>query len=312
MLAVASRTNMSSIPRFPPHFGTEFAGPLHSQVPSNLEPDAHPLPSPFVALITGASRGIGAATAQAFAKAGATGLVLTARTAEALEQTKQLCLEVSTRKEGIKVSTLGAEAGSEEATRHMVEVVAKEHGRLDALINNVGLVSTDPSAWGQFDAIKPDQVLLPMQVNYFGRFLMIQSFLPLLLDTPNGARTVITISSECSHFTTFGPIGFNISEFASNRLTEVVAACFADEGLLAFSVHPGMVATTAPPGMSEEVFSYSGDSPGLCGAFCLWLIRERPDWLSGRYLSAKWDVEELVKKKAQILQEDKLKARMVV
>jgi hypothetical protein len=54
------------------------------------------------------------------------------------------------------------------------------------------------------------------------------------------------------------------------------------------------------------------DDPGICGGFCAWLTSERRDWLSGRYIMANWDVEELVAMKDDIKKEDKLKFRMAV
>lgn len=67
-----------------------------------------------------------------------------------------------------------------------------------------------------------------------------------------------------------------------------------------------------PIGMPEGGRSLAIDSPGLCGAFLVWLVRERRDWLSGRYLSANWDVEELEGKREAIVKSDQLKRRMVL
>jgi hypothetical protein len=50
----------------------------------------------------------------------------------------------------------------------------------------------------------------------------------------------------------------------------------------------------------------------LCGGFCVWLTKEKREWLSGRYLDARWDIETLVGKKEEILIKDLLKLRMVV
>ena len=49
------------------------------------------------------------------------------------------------------------------------------------------------------------------------------------------------------------------------------------------------------------------DDVGLCGAFCVWLSREKRAWLNGRLVSATWDVDELVEKRAKIEQEDLMK-----
>ena len=54
------------------------------------------------------------------------------------------------------------------------------------------------------------------------------------------------------------------------------------------------------------------DDVGLCGGFCVWLTKEKRDWLAGRYLVANWDVQELEDLKDDIVKGDKLKFRMVL
>ena len=51
------------------------------------------------------------------------------------------------------------------------------------------------------------------------------------------------------------------------------------------------------------------DSADLCGAYCVWLTKDvmASSWLSGRYISATWDVEQLVTKKNEIVEKDQLK-----
>ena len=50
----------------------------------------------------------------------------------------------------------------------------------------------------------------------------------------------------------------------------------------------------------------------LAGAVCVWLTKERRDWLSGRYIDSRWDFDELERKKDQIVEHDLLKFRMKV
>ena len=56
------------------------------------------------------------------------------------------------------------------------------------------------------------------------------------------------------------------------------------------------------------------DDAGLCGGFLVWLTKKPADrlWLSGRFLSATWDVEEMLEMQGAIIKSDMLKARMVV
>jgi hypothetical protein len=54
------------------------------------------------------------------------------------------------------------------------------------------------------------------------------------------------------------------------------------------------------------------DDPILCGTVCVQLSQGNHAWLSGRYVSSNWDLEELETRKEEIVQQDKLKFRMVV
>ncbi|KAL8739620.1 MAG: hypothetical protein Q9184_008581, partial [Pyrenodesmia sp. 2 TL-2023] len=89
---------------------------------------------------------------------------------------------------------------------------------------------------------------------------------------------------------------------------------YLEEGLLSVAVHPGAVATEMAKAAPQEFIPYLVDSVDLCGAFCVWLTRQSTStsWLSGRYLSAKWDVDELSEKKDEIVRGDLLKASMKI
>ena len=54
------------------------------------------------------------------------------------------------------------------------------------------------------------------------------------------------------------------------------------------------------------------DDITLCGAVCVWFAKEARQWASGRFINAKWDMDELEAKKEDIVNNDKLKFRMVV
>jgi len=290
-----------------------FTTKLNSSPPASLAPSTHKLPSPFVVAIVGASRNIGAATALAFAQAGATGLILTASTASsALNETKKK-VEAAGSSPDLKVTVLAADIGDPTSAKLVSDTITSSYGRLDLLVNNAAIVSTDESAFNKFDSINIDQFQNTMQVNYVGKIALIQSLLPLLLQSTNGAKTIVNVTSGMAHFASMGAVGYNISELAINRVTEAVAETYAAEGVLAYAVHPGIVATMpAPIGMAPEARAWAVDDVGLCGAFLLWLVKERREWLSGRYLSANWDVEELEGKKDAIINGDQLKMRMVV
>src|SRR5438309_10195577 len=85
------------------------------------------------ALVTGASRGIGLALAEALAEAGY-GLTLAARKPDTLEQTAQ-----QLRERGFQVEFMAGNMADEEAIHQVVELHRERYGRLDVLVNNAGV-----------------------------------------------------------------------------------------------------------------------------------------------------------------------------
>lgn len=295
----------------PPWTGLTFTYPkLHKKSPDTLSHQK--LPSPFVVAIIGGSRNIGAETAKAFASAGATGILITGTNPSALSASKS-AVEAAGSSPDLKVTTLAADLNDFSSASKIAEAIESDYGRLDLLINNAATVSVDPSAFAKPHEINIDNISKTMHLNYVSKFNTAKAVLPLLLKT-EGAKTIINITSAMSHFAAVGSIGYNISELAVNRLTESLAQAYAGDGLLAYCVHPGIVATMPAPIGLEAADSrpMATDDVGLCGPFLVWLVKEKRPWLSGRYLSANWDVEELVGKEGDIVKEDKLKMRMVV
>lgn len=287
------------------------------EIPSNIDPAKLALPTPFTAVITGASRGIGAATAKVFAKAGATGLILTARKASAIEETKKAC-EAIARYSDIKIVCVSADNADEKSAIALAETVQKDFdGHLDLLINNAGLLGTNSSMSAKPHEIDSDQIEITTSTNYLGRFYMIKHLMPAILANPRPTKSIINITSIGSHLP-MAPLGFSISALATNRLSQSVADSYADQGVFCAALHPGAVEPDVlPPGWSESVRKWSTDSPNLAGAWMLWLIGagvggERKDWLNGRYVDATWNVEELEKRKGEIVEKDMLKMRLLV
>ncbi len=109
----------------------------------------------------------------------------------------------------------------------------------------------------------------------------------------------------------------------------------ARNGVCAYALQPGGVktdmSTTVPTGRGWEkgVFlvprfhpsmsnlnSLTGialiDDVMLAGGFCVWLTKEKREWLSGRYVDSRWDIEELERKRDEIEKKDLLKFRMAL
>lgn len=227
-----------------------------------------------------------------------------------LKQTKAECESVA-KSPQLKVLALGTDITQPDSGKRLVETIKAEFGRLDVLINNAGIVSSDTSAYNEFADINVEQIRDPMETNYIARFALVKHALPLLL-LPDSGKTVINISSAKQHFAADGAMGYNISTLAAARMTEALAETYGGQGILTCAVHPGIVPTNPPLGMPLEHRAWATDAPDLCGAFLIRLVRDKPMWLNGRYLSANWDFDELMLKEEEVVKGDKLKMRMVV
>ena len=94
-----------------------------------------------------------------------------------------------------------------------------------------------------------------------------------------------------------------MSKFILDALATYVAAEYPNVN--AVSMHPGLI----PTDMLREPFRslFNLDSPELVGGTAVWLCQEKAKFLSGRFIAANWDVEELLARKEEILSKDLLK-----
>lgn len=101
-----------------------------------------------------------------------------------------------------------------------------------------------------------------------------------------------------------GASDYQTSKHAINRLCEFVQSDHGDEGIKCFAVHPGGVATDLGRNMPAHMHEYLVDTPDLAACFIVWLTSGQADWAKGRYLSANWDVNELLAARFEIEDKD--------
>ena len=176
------------------------------------------------------------------------------------------------------------------------------------MINNAGYLETftpvaesDPEEWWK-----------TWEINVKGPYLVTRAFIPLLLQTEGGLKTILSVSSIGAHVVMPGASAYQTTKLALLRFTEFVKTEYGDKGVLAYCVHPGGVITDLASVMPKEHHHLLKDQPGLAADTIVWLTRERREWLAARYVSATWDMQQLEAKKAEIEKKDLLKVRMVV
>ncbi len=184
-----------------------------------------------VAIVTGASRGIGEAVAASFAQAGAA-VVFTARRQESLDLAAQRI-----RDAGGRALAVAAHAGQEADALNVVERTLAEFGRLDILVNNAGtnphfgpVLSAEGSHWDKI-----------FEVNVKGYFFMAKAAAPAMQHA--GGGKIINMASIAG--INPGPMMgvYSTSKAAVIMLTKVLAAELAGDNIQVNAIAPGFIKT---------------------------------------------------------------------
>ena len=184
-----------------------------------------------VALVTGASRGIGRAIAEVLASAGAR-LVLASRKQEALDSVAQ-----GIRQQGGEAIAVAAHTGDNSAIQHLVEEAVKAYGGVDILVNNAGtnphfgpLLTSEESHWDKtFD------------VNVKGYFRMARACVEVM--RRRGGGKIINMASIAGKTPLPGMGLYCVTKAAVIMLTEVLAVELAGENIQVNAIAPGFVKT---------------------------------------------------------------------
>jgi 3-oxoacyl-[acyl-carrier protein] reductase len=232
-----------------------------------------------VALVTGASRGIGQVVASRLAEAGYR-VAVAARSGDALatvaRETGALALPLDvTDRVAVDAAFTRVEA---------------ELGPLDLLVANAGVGGDGRASWEQ----EPDDWWRVFEVNVLGAYLCARAAVPRMR-TSGGGR-IVNIASGAAYF----PVdafdvrissAYMASKAAVMRFTEALAAEAAADGITAFAISPGTVKTE----MTAEAFSELWDEPGvwsppeLAAELIAFIDTGALDRLSGRYIHAAID-----------------------
>jgi NAD(P)-dependent dehydrogenase (short-subunit alcohol dehydrogenase family) len=182
-------------------------------------------------LVTGATAGIGRATAQAFAREGAR-LVVTGRNVKAGEE-----LAASLRKQGTEIEFSAGDASQEAVAKGWVDTAVKRFGRLDIAVNNAGVE-------GELGPIAQQSEKNYAQVfdtNVKGMLFALKHQMPALAGAQGGA--IVNVSSIVGDVGMAGASVYVASKHAANGLTRSAALEGAKQGIRVNAVAPGVVAT---------------------------------------------------------------------
>jgi NADP-dependent 3-hydroxy acid dehydrogenase YdfG len=183
-----------------------------------------------VVAVTGASSGIGEATALACARAGAA-VALAARRVERVEELAQRIAA-----EGGRAVAIGADVGEEEQAGEFVRRAHSELGRLDVLVNNAGVMLLGPIA----DA-PTEEWRRMIHANVFGVLYCTHAALPLMRE--QGSGHIVNVSSVAGRFARLGSGVYNLTKWGVGAFSESLRQEAVGLGIRVTLIEPGAVAT---------------------------------------------------------------------
>lgn len=236
-----------------------------------------------VVVLTGASRGIGAAAARMLAEDGPT-LILCARSADANAETKAAVEAI-----GASAETHGFDVSDEAAAKAFVDDVLARHGRIDVLINNAG-----SGKMGSVADVKPDDFMAVQRVNVMGPYNMIHATLPSMLERDAG--TIINLTSARAFIPDRFYAAYCSSKAALLSMTQCLHFDLQDTSVKIFAFSPGFTETD----MVREIYSSKvfrqaaltpdqGQPPERPAKVMTWLAREAPDELAGQHVQVQFN-----------------------
>jgi len=203
-----------------------------------------------IVLITGANKGIGLETARQLGKKGYL-VLLGARDEEKGREAVSVLIN-----EGIDTRFLLLDVTRHGTINHARELIEKEYGYLDVLINNAGIYLDNESTPSQLELSVLKETF---ETNFFGVFAMIKAMLPLLIKSDEGGRIVNVSSGQGSLTRNSSPnstsrlqLAYNSSKSALNALTIQFAREFKNTPFKINSAAPGFTATDMNKGMGTR------------------------------------------------------------
>jgi NAD(P)-dependent dehydrogenase (short-subunit alcohol dehydrogenase family) len=231
---------MASPAPLPAHIGVNFVDTIHHDLYPAIDATKSDLSQPSKAvLITGSGRGIGRSIALQYAKSGVGHIILCARTTKEIDSVEK---EINAISLGVKVMKIPLDIASEEQVITAAKEVKEHIGRLDVLANNAGT----SCEWEPITEGVASDWWWNWEVTMKGTYLMLKSFLPLLVDTAEREKTIVDVvntSSIGAHMSIPGASSYQTSRLAMLRLSEFVMMEYGSKGVNCVSIHPGGVLT---------------------------------------------------------------------
>lgn len=192
-----------------------------------------------VAIVTGASSGIGRATALSFAREGARLTICADRNLTSLEETRQVVEELN-----VECLALQVDVRDQANVEACVQQTIDRFGTIDILVNNAGTGQFVP-----FHKMENDEYDRVMDINLRGTFYFCRAVLPTMLEHDYGK--IVNVTSVMGEIGAVGQSIYSASKGAARLLTQSIAADLTGSNININAVAPGMVVTN----LTERMFA---------------------------------------------------------
>ncbi|WP_426730510.1 3-oxoacyl-[acyl-carrier-protein] reductase [Myxococcus faecalis] len=195
-----------------------------------------------VVLVTGGSRGIGRACAVAFAKAGASTVIISYAGNEAAAQETVGLLTAA----GAKAESVRFDVSDTAACAAAIEGIVKNHGRLDVLVNNAGMAVD-----GLVMRVKDDDWDKQLDANLRGPFALIRAASRPMMKQRSGA--IVNVTSVVGDMGNPGQSAYSAAKAGLVGLTKTVAKELSSRGIRVNAVSPGFISTDMTAHLNDEL-----------------------------------------------------------
>jgi 3-oxoacyl-[acyl-carrier protein] reductase len=200
-------------------------------------------------IVTGASRGIGKATALALAAEGASELLI-ARGPDRLEETAAECREAGAKAVDVLALDITEAAAGERITSACLE----RFGRIDVLVNNAGTSTARP-----LDELTDEDWRLQWELNVLGPMRLMRAAAPTMAE--RGWGRIVNVCSSSGKRPGQRNVAYSVAKAGQLSLSRAFADAYAKRGVLVNAITPGPVTTelwTDPGGLADQVAAARG------------------------------------------------------
>ena len=193
-----------------------------------------------VIIITGASRGIGRATAKLLAESGYKVIADYNKSED-----KALSLKEELASQGIEIDIFKADVSKREECKALAEFTYNKYGKIDVLVNNAGI-----SIWGPFQEVTDEEWKNIVDVNLYSVFAMSQEVLKYMIKAQSGS--IINISSIWAMVGSSCEAPYSVTKAGVDGLTKSLAKELGPSNIRVNSVAPGAIDTDMNSDLTKE------------------------------------------------------------